>query len=50
MTTALTEPVTLRHGRVELVPLDPSHADALGSARDGLEYAWYTSIPASVPD
>lgn len=50
MTTALTDPVTLRHGRVELVPLDASHADALASARERLEYAWYTSIPASVPD
>ncbi|AZS44631.1 Putative ribosomal N-acetyltransferase YdaF [Microbacterium oleivorans] len=50
MTTPLIEPVTLSLGRVQLVPLDHAHADALTAARDGLEYAWYTSIPASVPD
>ena len=50
MATPLIEPVTLSLGRVQLVPLDHAHADALGLARDGLEYAWYTSIPASVPD
>ncbi|CAL4860564.1 GNAT family protein [Microbacterium sp. MM2322] len=50
MATPLIEPVTLSLGRVQLVPLDHAHADALALARDGLEYAWYTSIPASVPD
>ncbi|MFI8631113.1 GNAT family N-acetyltransferase [Microbacterium sp. NPDC077663] len=48
--TPLTEPVVLSRGRVQLVPLEPAHADALADAREGLEYAWYTSIPASVPD
>lgn len=48
--TSLTAPVVLSRGRVELVPLDDAHADDLAEARAGLEYAWYTSIPASVPD
>lgn len=48
--TPLTEPVVLSRGRVRLVPLDGAHADELAEAREGLEYAWYTSIPASVPD
>lgn len=48
--TSLTEPVVLTRGRVQLVPLDHAHADDLSDAREGLQYAWYTSIPASVPD
>ncbi|MEW2013312.1 MULTISPECIES: GNAT family N-acetyltransferase [Microbacterium] len=48
--TPLTEPVVLSRGRVQLVPLDAAHADDLAAAREGLEYAWYTAIPASVPD
>ena len=45
----LTEPVTLENDRVRLEPLDAAHADDLQRAREGLEYAWYTSVPASVP-
>ncbi len=47
---SLVAPVVLERGRVRLEPLDASHADELTAARAGLEYAWYTSIPASVPD
>ena len=35
---------------MRLEPLDVSHADDLTTATGGLEYAWYTSVPASVPD
>ncbi|MDJ1112906.1 GNAT family N-acetyltransferase [Microbacterium dauci] len=46
----LTDPVVLERGAVRLEPLDQAHAADLTVARDGLEYAWYTSVPASVPD
>lgn len=46
----LTEPVVLTHALVTLEPLAPAHADDLDEAREGLEYAWYTSVPSSVPD
>lgn len=46
----LTEPVTLENPHVRLEPLLPAHAGELDEARQGLEYAWYTSVPASVPD
>ena len=46
----LTDPVALRHPLVTLEPLSRDHADDLTAAREGLEYAWYTAIPASVPD
>lgn len=43
----ITEPVTLTGTHVRLVPLDPSHHDALcDAARDGeLWQLWYTAIP-----
>ncbi len=46
----LTDPVVLENAHVRLEPLGHVHADDLSAARDGLEYAWYTSVPASVPD
>ncbi len=46
----LTDPVILENAHVRLEPLDAVHADDLTTAREGLEYAWYTSVPASVPD
>ncbi len=46
----LTDPVVLENPFVRLEPLSPAHADDLADAREGLEYAWYTSVPASVPD
>ena len=46
----LTDPVVLTNAHVSLEPLDPAHADDLQAARGGLDYAWYTSVPASVPD
>lgn len=46
----LTDPVVLENAHVRLEPLDPSHARDLTAAREGLEYAWYTSIPAAVPE
>lgn len=46
----LTDPVELADEHVRLVPLTPDHADDLTRATAGLEYAWYTSVPASVPD
>lgn len=45
----LTESVVLENAHVRLEPLAPAHADDLTAARAGLEYAWYTSVPASVP-
>ncbi len=45
----LTESVVLENAHVRLEPLAPAHADDLTAARVGLEYAWYTSVPASVP-
>nr|WP_206686537.1 MULTISPECIES: GNAT family protein [Microbacterium] len=46
----LTDTIVLENSHVRLEPLDPSHADDLTEAAQGLEYAWYTSVPASVPD
>ncbi|GLJ78416.1 GNAT family N-acetyltransferase [Microbacterium imperiale] len=46
----LTEPIELADDHVRLVPLATDHADDLARATAGLEYAWYTSVPASVPD
>jgi len=46
----LTEPVVLENEHVRLEPLSHAHADDLEAARAGLEYAWYTSVPAAVPD
>ncbi len=46
----LTDAVVLENAHVRLEPLRPHHADDLQRARDGLEYAWYTSVPTSVAD
>lgn len=46
----LTEPIALENDHVRLEPLRPDHAADLGEATVGLEHAWYTSVPASVPD
>jgi RimJ/RimL family protein N-acetyltransferase len=46
----LTDPVVLENAHVRLEPLAPEHAGGLDLAREGLEYAWYTSVPASVAD
>lgn len=43
----LTEPRVLENDHVRLEPLGPGHADDLAEAATGLEYAWYTSVPAS---
>lgn len=45
----LTDPVVLENAHVRLEPLDASHASDLERATEGLDYAWYTSVPASVP-
>ncbi len=45
----LTHPVVLENTYVRLEPLSHEHAAELDQARQGLEYAWYTSIPADVP-
>lgn len=44
----LTDPVVLENAHVRLEPLAPTHAAALDDAREGLGYAWYTSVPVSV--
>lgn len=49
MSVLLTESVTLENEYVRLEPLRAKHAADLTRAREGLEYAWYTSVPASVP-
>lgn len=46
----LIDPVVLENSFVRLEPLAHDHADELQTAREGLDYAWYTSVPASVPD
>lgn len=46
----LTDPVVLENSHVRLEPLNQAHAGELTAAREGLEYAWYTSVPASVPE
>ena len=43
----LTDPVVLENPYVRLEPLDASHAAGLDAATQGLEYAWYTSVPAA---
>lgn len=43
----LTEPRVLENDHVRLEPLAADHADDLAEAATGLEYAWYTSVPAS---
>lgn len=44
----LTDPIALQNTHVRLEPLSPSHEGDLARAQEGLEYAWYTSVPASV--
>lgn len=46
----LIEPVVLKNAHVRLEPLEMGHAAELADAREGLEYAWYTVVPAAVPD
>ena len=46
----LTNPVTLSNDYVRVEPLSTTHAADLTAAAEGLEYAWYTVIPASMPD
>ena len=41
----LRDHVTLENEWVRLEPLSPDHADELAEAADGLEHAWYTSVP-----
>ena len=43
----LTDPVVLENPYVRLEPLDATHAAGLDAATQGLEYAWYTSVPAA---
>lgn len=40
-----TELVVLENAHVRLEPLSLDHADDLAAAADGLEHAWYTSVP-----
>lgn len=44
----LTEPVRLENAHVVLEPLTLAHAPDLERATEGLEYAWYTSVPNDV--
>lgn len=46
----LTEPIILDSPHVRLEPLAPAHTLDLAEATAGLEHAWYTSVPASVPE
>jgi len=46
----LTDPIELADDHVRLVPLGTEHTDDLTEASLGLEYAWYTSVPASVSE
>jgi len=46
----LTDPVVLENERVRLEPLRADHVHDLERAREGLEYAWYTSVPVGVGD
>lgn len=41
----LTLPVTLENAYVRLEPLAAEHEDDLAAAAEGLEHAWYTSVP-----
>lgn len=47
MTVLLTDPVVLENAHVRLEPLASAHAADLDRASEGLEYAWYTSVPES---
>jgi len=38
--------VILRGKHVTVAPLDPSHAEGLAQAAEGLEGLWYTWVPA----
>ncbi|WJL95061.1 GNAT family protein [Microbacterium sp. ET2] len=42
----LTDPVTLENAHVRLEPLAAEHAPDLRQAAEGLEHAWYTSVPS----
>lgn len=46
-----TTPITLENEHVRLEPLTDAHADELAAATEGMEYAWYTSVPtaAAIP-
>ena len=48
----LTVPLTLENAWVRLEPLDAEHGPELAEAAQGLEHAWYTSVPTpeGVPD
>lgn len=46
----LTDPVTLENQFVRLEPLRPDHERDLEQAREGLDYAWYAAVPASLRD
>ncbi|MBU4464509.1 MAG: GNAT family N-acetyltransferase [Actinobacteria bacterium] len=41
------EPVTLENALVRLEPLSDTHREELAEATFGLEYTWYTSVPAA---
>ena len=43
----LRTPIVLENGLVRLEPLSAAHADGLAAAAEGLEYAWYTSVPTA---
>ncbi|WP_431799983.1 GNAT family N-acetyltransferase [Microbacterium kunmingense] len=42
----LTDPVVLENAHVRLEPLAAGHAADLRRAAEGLEHAWYTSVPS----
>ena len=48
----LTVPLTLENAWVRLEPLTTEHTAELAEAAQGLEHAWYTSVPTpeGVPD
>ncbi|HCJ48989.1 MAG TPA: N-acetyltransferase [Microbacterium sp.] len=46
----LTDTIVLENSHVRLEPLTNAHSADLADAREGLDYAWYTAIPASVPE
>ncbi|XKG40209.1 GNAT family N-acetyltransferase [Microbacterium marinum] len=46
----LTDTIVLENSHVRLEPLTNAHSADLAAAREGLDYAWYTAIPASVPE
>lgn len=50
MPQLLTDVVSLSGVHVRLEPTSLAHADELMAAAEGLEYAWYTSVPTSVTD